>query len=236
MKPSSGRAPCAAAFKVSAAILCSMTLSMLPSTQAHAQRVSAAVADGTPRIDAAITSRNWTAALSQLDTRIKTHPHDAQAKFKRGTMLAHLNRDSEAIQQFVELTQAYPELPEPYNNLAALYAKAGRYDDARAALETAVKAHPSYSLAYENLGDLYIRLAAESYKRAQALGHASGEAAQRLADLQKIIFPPPAAKKAAAAIPSPASPRAFPYNPAVLQFGGGSNSPLAMPPYVAPSQ
>ena len=100
----------------------------------------------------------------------KTNPRDAQAKFKRGTVLAHLNRDDEAIAAFTELTQAYPELPEPYNNLAALYAKHGRYAEARAALETAIKANPSYALAYENLGDLYLRLANEAYKRAQRLG------------------------------------------------------------------
>ena len=96
-----------------------------------------------------------------------------QAKFKRATVLARLNRDNDAIAAFTELTQAYPELPEPYNNLAALYAKQGRYEDARAALETAIKANPSYALAYDNLGDLYLRLASESYKRAQSLGSKS---------------------------------------------------------------
>jgi tetratricopeptide (TPR) repeat protein len=195
--------------------------------------VSTAVADGTPRIDTLISNQNWSAALIELDARIKSNPRDTQAKFKRGTVLARLNRDNEAIQQFAELTQAYPELPEPYNNLAALYAKAGRYEDARVALETAVKTNPSYGLAYDNLGDLYLQLAAQSYKRAQSLGQASGSAAQRLADLQKIIAAPgkPAAATASASAPEPALPVTT--SPS-FQYGG-SNAALAMPPYVAPS-
>lgn len=166
-----------------------------------------------------------------------------QAQFKRGTVLARLNRDDDAIQQFVAITQAYPELPEPYNNLAALYAKHGRYDEARAALVTATQANPGYSLAYENLGDLYLRLAAESYKRAQSLGRTSGATAQRLADIQKIVSPPKSAPAARAVVPSTreytdraaanVSTTTLPLSP-TFQFSGPSGALAA--PYVAPSQ
>ena len=165
-----------ASFGLAASFLCIAT--------AHAQ-VSTATADGTPQIDALIAQKDWTNALTQLDERLKTNPRDVQAKFKRGTVLARLNRDNDAIAAFTELTQAYPELPEPYNNLAALYAKHGRYEEARAALETAIKANPNYALAYDNLGDLYLRLASESYKRAQSLGSKSPLTRQRVVDIQK---------------------------------------------------
>lgn len=234
MKPSSGRAHRTAALAANA-LFC-LALAALPGAAAHAQ-VSAATADGTPQIDASIAAQNWSAALSQLDARIASNPRDAQAKFKRGTVLAELKRDDEAIEQFTELTQAYPELPEPYNNLAALYAKHGRYEEARAALETAVKANPSFGLAYENLGDLYLRLAAESYKRAQGLGHASGVTAQRLADIEKIVShaqPEKTVRKAATAPTSTMVSPPMPQSPG-LQFGG-PNGPLAIPPYVAPSR
>ncbi|WP_049126318.1 tetratricopeptide repeat protein, partial [Burkholderia cenocepacia] len=171
------------------------------------------------------------------------NPHDVQAQFKRGTVLARLNRDDDAIQQFVAITQAYPELPEPYNNLAALYAKHGRYDEARTALVTATQSNPSYSLAYENLGDLYLRLASESYKRAQSLGRTSGATAQRLADLQKIVSPPKAAPNARATTPATraytdraaanVSTTTLPMSP-TFQFNGPSGALAA--PYVAPSQ
>jgi Flp pilus assembly protein TadD len=234
MKPSSGRTHRTVALTASA-LLC-LALAALPGTAAYAQ-AAPPTADGTPQIDASIAAQDWKAALAQLDERIKSHPHDAQAKFKRGTVLAHLNRDDEAIQQFVELTQLYPELPEPYNNLAALYAKHGRYEEARAALETAVKANPSYGLAYENLGDLYLRLSAESYKRAQQLGHASGATAQRLADINRIVAPP-AASKTTRTVAAPASSVTTVAPPPTLQIPGpqfgGANGPFAVPPYQAP--
>src|ERR1700677_2640085 len=147
---------CSRAALAASVIFCALLC--VQSMPALAQRVPA-VADGTPEIDAAIASKNLDAALKQLDARIASNPRDAQAKFKRATVLARLNRDDDAIAAFTELTQIYPELPEPYNNLAALYAKHGRYDDARAALETATKVNPGYGLAYENLGDLYLRMA-----------------------------------------------------------------------------
>jgi tetratricopeptide (TPR) repeat protein len=211
MKPSSGRASSVA--KLAATALATVTFGLgatfLPVAPVLAQ-VSTATADDTPAIDLAIAQKQWPSALAQLDARLKTNPRDVQAKFKRATVLARLNRDDEAISAFTELTQAYPELPEPYNNLAALYAKKGRYDEARVALETATKANPSYALAYENLGDLYLRLASESYKRAQALGSKSPLTTQRVGDIQKIVSPPPrrrpeAAAAAAAAAASGAS-------------------------------
>jgi Flp pilus assembly protein TadD len=200
MKPSSGRASSVA--KLAATALATVTFGLgatfLAAMPAVAQ-ISTATADGTPAIDTAIAQKQWPNALAQLDARLKTNPRDVQAKFKRATVLARLNRDDEAIAAFTELTQAYPELPEPYNNLAALYAKKGRYDEARVALETATKANPSYALAYENLGDLYLRLASESYKRAQTLGSRSPLTAQRVGDIQKIVSPPPRRRPEAAA-------------------------------------
>jgi len=234
MKPSSGRTP--RAVTLAAAAIASVLLVLGSARIAHA--APPATADGTPEADTAIAQHNWAAALDALDARIKTNPRDVQAKFKRAMILARLNRDDDAIEAFTELTQTYPELPEPYNNLAALYAKEGRYDEARVALETAVKANPSYGLAWENLGDLYLRLADASYRRATALGHASGTTQQRLADIQKIITPPATPKKARAAQAEAASETTnvspMLSNPS-FQFGGPSG-PLAMPPFVAPSQ
>jgi tetratricopeptide (TPR) repeat protein len=227
-----------------------LAASFLAVAPAHAQ-VSTATADGTPQIDAAIAQKDWTSALAQLDARLATNPRDVQAKFKRATVLARLNRDKEAIAAFTELTQAYPELPEPYNNLAALYAKKGRYEDARAALETAVKANPGYALAYDNLGDLYLRLASESYKRAQSLGSKSPLTSQRITAIQNIYTPPKkragtadGASGAGAAIAprtaadewAPASGPVSPAMPAPDEFSpfGGPTGPLPTTPYVAP--
>jgi tetratricopeptide (TPR) repeat protein len=255
MKPSSGRASSVAKLAASAlaTALLGLGASLLPALPALAQ-VSTATADGTPAIDTAIAEKNWKGALVQLDARLATNPRDVQAKFKRATVLARLNRDDEAIAAFTELTEAYPELPEPYNNLAALYAKQGRYDEARNALETATKANPSYGLAYENLGDLYLRLASESYKRAQSLGPTSPLTAQRVSDIQKIVAPPkrgPEAAEAASAARAASAPGARSgddwtsgtASPATAMPGAapldspfpGPSVPLGTTPYMAPS-
>ncbi|MFC0402915.1 tetratricopeptide repeat protein [Paraburkholderia rhizosphaerae] len=225
--------------------LCGIALLIVPGTPAFAQKTDVvshapAVRDATPDADTSIAQKNWDAALAELNARIAQNPRDAQARFKRGTVLARMGRTDDAIAAFTELTQAYPELPEPYNNLAALLAKEGRYGDARVALETATKANPGYGLAFENLGDLYLRMAAQAYRRAQSLGTASATMQQRLADLEKIVSPP----KSAAASPAPASDAAGDYTtratsnitetPA-FQFGGPNGS-LAIPPYMAPSR
>lgn len=213
-----------------------------PAASVYAQRAApmpqgAAVRDDTPEVDASIEQRDWQAALTQLDARIASNPRDAQAKFKRATVLVHLKRDDEAIAAFTELTQLYPELPEPYNNLAALYAKQGNLIEARTALETATKVNPSYGLAWENLGDVYLRMANESYRRAQGLGKASSTTTQRIAQIQQIVSPtgkPAATKRTTAPVEAPRSTTNLIQTPA-FQFGG-SNGSLAMPPYMAPSQ
>ena len=219
-------------------------LALLPVAGAYAQKVAVmpqgpAVRDNTPDVDASIAQKNWQAALTQLDARIASNPRDAQARFKRGTVLAHLNRDDEAIAAFVELTQMFPELPEPYNNLAALYARNGRLIDARTALETAIKVNPGYGLAFENLGDVYLRMADQAYRRAQSLGKASATTTQRIADIQKIVSPstPPAPVNAVAPAPASEPAARAPMNmiqTPSFQFGGANGS-LAMPPYMAPS-
>jgi tetratricopeptide (TPR) repeat protein len=221
-----------------------VALAALPVAGAYAQKAAVmpqgpATRDNTPEIDASISQKNWQASLTQLDARIASNPRDAQARFKRGTVLAHLNRDDEAIAAFVELTQMFPELPEPYNNLAALYAKQGHLVEARAALETAIKVNPSYGLAFENLGDVYLRMADQAYRRAQSLGKASATTTQRIADIQKIVSPskaPAAPVKQAVTPTDNYTSRATSNMTQTPSFQfGGANGSLAMPPYMAPS-
>ena len=84
-------------------------------------------------------------------------------------ILTEQNKTDDAIKVFTELTEDYPELPEPYNNLAVLYATQGEYDKARKALEMAIRTHPSYAIAHENLGDIYATLASQAYDKALQL-------------------------------------------------------------------
>ena len=109
------------------------------------------------------------AAIDKLNVYINNNPKNAQALFMKGVMLAEQGRRDEAIKVFTDVTEKFPNLPEPYNNLAVLYADQGQFDKARKSLETAIKTHPSYATAHENLGDIYARMASEAYDKALQL-------------------------------------------------------------------
>jgi hypothetical protein len=84
----------------------------------------------------------------------------------RGVLLADLGRLEEAEAVFLELARELPDSPEPYNNLAALYARAGEHEKAIEVLKRALRTDPRYQTAYENLTKLYGELAGEAYERA----------------------------------------------------------------------
>ena len=111
--------------------------------------------------------------MKVVDTALQSAPRDAALRFTRAVMLADAGRNDEAMQGFTELTQEFPELPEPHNNLATLHAARGDLDQARAALENAVRALPAYALAWENLGDVHLRMAERAWARAASLDKAS---------------------------------------------------------------
>jgi tetratricopeptide (TPR) repeat protein len=119
-------------------------------------------------------------ALEGIDKGLESSPRDAQLQFLRGVALADLKKVDAAIVIFTTLTQEFPELPEPYNNLAVLYANEGDLDKAKASLEAAIKALPNYALAHENLGDLYLQLAARQFDRAAKANPKSPFAARKL--------------------------------------------------------
>jgi tetratricopeptide (TPR) repeat protein len=121
-------------------------------------------------------------ALAKIDDHLKQYPRDAQVRFTRGRVLMEMGRNAEAIDAFTALTQDFPELPEPFNNLAALYAQAGEYDKARAALESAIRNNPSFAVAYSNLGDIYAKLAQQAYQKALKISPTA-----RVSNREKIL-------------------------------------------------
>ena len=146
-------------------------------------------------------------ALDRLNSFLAQHPKDARARFLTGVILTEQNKIQDAIKVFTELTQDYPELPEPYNNLAVLYAGLGDYDKARKSLEMAIRTHPSYAVAHENLGDIYATLASQAYDKALQLDSSNATARKKLA-LIKELFPVKSAATLAEAEPAKVGPEA----------------------------
>jgi Flp pilus assembly protein TadD len=148
---------------------------------------SAARADAVDDARALLGKGEAAAALARVEAFLKDNPKDPRGRFLRGVILTEQNKADEAIAVFRALNEDMPELPEPYNNLAVLYAAKGRYDDARRVLETAVQANPDYALARENLGDVYARLAAREYEQAAKLAPKSAAPREKLEIVQRVL-------------------------------------------------
>src|SRR3954471_10284214 len=146
---------------------------------------------------------NYPGALEKIETVITANPRDARARFLKGLIITEQNRPAEAIKVFTSLTEDYPELPEPYNNLAVLYASQGQYDKARKSLEMAIRTHPSYAIAHENLGDVYAKMASEAYDKALQLDRGNQAAQSKLNLIKELFSQSP--RTATAAAPSPGS-------------------------------
>lgn len=126
-------------------------------------------------------------ALDKVNGVLAGKPKDAQARFLKGLILTEQGKPAEAIKTFSALTEDYPELPEPYNNLAVLYASQGQYDKAKLALEMAIRTHPSYATAHENLGDIYAKMASQAYDRALQLDRSNTATQTKLAMIQDLF-------------------------------------------------
>jgi tetratricopeptide (TPR) repeat protein len=108
-------------------------------------------------------------AMEKVNAVLATKPKDAQARFLKGLIFAEQGNTADAITVFTRLTEDYPELPEPWNNLAVLYAGQGQYEKAKEQLEMAIRTNPTYATAHENLGDIYAKMASQAYDRALQL-------------------------------------------------------------------
>jgi Flp pilus assembly protein TadD len=155
---------------------------ILPVAIAAAVLCAPVLAVDVKEVSALLRAKQYGAALAQADAHLAGRPDDPQIRFLRGLALVGMERRDDAIACFTKLTSDYPDMPEPYNNVAVLHAANGQYDQAREALEAAVKANPDYARAHENLADLYLQLASRSYAATLKLepNHAGARARQAL--------------------------------------------------------
>ena len=133
-------------------------------------------------------------ALAHVDAWLKERPQDARGRFLRGMIFTQLKKTELAVRIYTELTQDFPELPEPYNNLAVIYADQGELERARGLLESAVRANAAFTAAHENLGDIHTRLAAAAYEKALQLDASNKALAAKLKSVNDLIPARAAAK------------------------------------------
>lgn len=184
-----------------------LSLRRLPLVAALVAALAAPVAafaqtDAYAEVNRLLRAGQASEALSMAEQYLSNRPNDPQMRFLKGVVQTESGKTADAIATFTRLTEDYPELPEPYNNLAVLYAGQSQFDKARAALEMAIRTNPSYATAHENLGDVYAKLASQAYSKALQLDAAQSGAAPKL-NLIRNLF---AGGKSGAAAPAPAAP------------------------------
>jgi tetratricopeptide (TPR) repeat protein len=146
-------------------------------------------ADAYADVNQMMRANKFTEALAQVDTYLIGKPSDPQMRFLKGLIQGQLGQQTQAQATFTNLTEDYPELPEPYNNLAVIYASQGQYEKARIALEMAIRTNPSYATAHENLGDIYVRLASYAYNKALQLDSGNATVPPKLALIDDVFKP-----------------------------------------------
>ena len=202
-----------------------------PSTAIRALFVAVALSAGSAWADDyADVSRlmragQYAEAMTKSDQYLAGKPKDPQMRFLKGVIQTETGKTNDAIATFTQITQDYPELPEPYNNMAVLYAGQSQFDKARAALEMAIRTNPSYATAHENLGDVYAKLASQAYSKALQLDGGNAGVQPKLA-LIRTLFSADIKTPAKPAAAAPATTPATPATPAVAA------KPAPAPPVV----
>src|SRR5262245_43585457 len=170
--------------------------------------LGAAVAQGDDltAAGAALRAGELDSAATAVDRYLVAKPTDERGRFLKGVILSEQGRTNDAFAVFFALTLDHPELAEPYNNIAVIYASRGEYERARDALESAIRANPDYAVAYANLGDVYAQLAARAYEKALDLDRGNRTVRAKLALAREL---PTATPKRPAADP-PAGPAGAP--------------------------
>jgi Flp pilus assembly protein TadD/ketosteroid isomerase-like protein len=183
-------------------------------TLATACAATSAYADEYGDVSQLLRASKFPEAMAKADAHLSAKPSDPQMRFLKGVIQRNSGKQADAIVTFTKLTEDYPELPEPYNNLAVLYASQSQFDKARAALEMAIRTNPSYATAHENLGDVYARLASEAYNKALNLDGANPAVQPKLALIRELFKPGGKGQNqttvTASAAPAAAAPAATP--------------------------
>jgi len=143
-------------------------------------------------VEKLVKARKFEDAIDLINLQLKKTPRNVQLRFVKARVQIELRQFNAAKKTLIEITQQFPELPEPYNNLAAIAANQGNWIEARDYLELALKLRPSYAIASANLGEIYIRLGAQAYEDAAKNAQLNqNQYTRRSKALLDILKPPP---------------------------------------------
>ena len=127
---------------------------------------AAPAADEVDEVLALVQQERYAEAREMIDPLLRRASRQPRVRLIHGILTAREGHPSEAIAIFERLRDDHPDMFEPYNNLAVLYAQQDRLQDALGALIAASERKPD-AVVYANLGDIYTRLARRAYARAR---------------------------------------------------------------------
>ena len=181
---------CVALWVCTAAITCTAQTQPLVDVQNwQPGQLTAQIVQSDPHNDVRKLMRQakYPQALLLVNKGLATNPRDPQMQFWQGFIFEQLGQPEMAITVYLALTQEYPELPEPHNNLGVLYAAKGDYPKAKASLEAALRANPNYATAHENMGDVLLNMSRQAYERAVSINPSQRDAAKKIERLKPVL-------------------------------------------------
>ncbi len=156
-------AACAAALAASTPALADLVDPDAPAVLLNNAQVPAVV-------DKLIGRADYQKALNLIAEGLKANPHSAQLRFQRCVVYERMGDRQKAKDGFERMIRTYPEIPEPYNNLAGIYSREGNLTRAEELLVKALALRPNFALAHMNLGNLYLAKAKNAYNSAIKTG------------------------------------------------------------------
>lgn len=155
-------------------------------TQAEEMSRTMQISDYPAQVEKLLKNGSAATALELAEIGLKKNDKSAQLRFQRAVALERLGRTDEAVEALKSLIDAYPEIPEPYNNLAVIEAARGDLESAEKHLQKVLLINPDFALARKNLGDVYLALALECYEKAAPSFSRSKDVQQRLKSLRRL--------------------------------------------------
>ncbi len=137
-------------------------------------------------VEQLIRSQRYEQAIRLAQERLQAQPRDPQMRLLMSRIDDAQGRTEAARNALLLLTQDFPELPEPFNNLAVLQARAGQFEAARQSLLQALAARPDDLTALQNLSDLYLLLASQAQQRAAQAAPKRADLAERARRIDEL--------------------------------------------------
>ena len=128
-------------------------------------------------------------ALDLTEDHLSRNKSDVKFQFLKGLILTKLSRYSDAEKIFYRIAEQNPNLPEPLNNLAVIYAIQGKYSQAQDVLKKALSSNKNYETAYNNLSDIYAKAASHAYNQALGLEKGKADSKEKLLILSELNLP-----------------------------------------------